>query len=68
MIGEGLNAKAFWSIELTKIGSFGANRQEMGQIMAIKELKALIVTISNNDLLILGVKGDAPRTIEFSIC
>ena len=42
MVGEGLNAKATWIIELTKIGAFGANRQEMGQIILIKQLKAVI--------------------------
>ena len=68
MIDEGLNAKASWIIELTKIGSFGANRHEMSQIMTVKELQAMVVTIRDNDSLILGVKGDSPRMIEFSIC
>ena len=68
MIGGGLNAKASWIFELTKIGSIGANRQEMGHIMRIKELKTMIVTIRDYDSLILGVKGDSPRKIEFSIC
>ena len=67
MVGDGLNTEALWIIELNKIGSIGANRQEMGQIMSIKELQAMIATIGNNDSLILGVKGDSPRTIEFSI-
>ena len=67
MVGGGLNAKASWIIELTKIGSFGANRQAMGQIISSKELKAMIITIRNNDSLILGVKGDSKRMIEFSI-
>ena len=35
----------------------------MGQIMLIKELQAMIVTLRDNDLLILGVKGDSPRMI-----
>ena len=68
VIGEGLNTEALWIIELAKIGSFGANRQAMGQIMTIKELKAIIVLIRDNDSLILGVKGDSPRSLEFSIC
>ena len=68
MIDEGLNAKASWSIELAKLGSFRANSQVMGQIMPIKELQAIIVLIRDNDSLILGVKGDAPRKIEFFIC
>ena len=68
MIGGGLNAKACWIVELTKIGSIGANRQEMGQIMLTKELEAMIPLIRNNDSLILGVKGDSVRTTEFSIC
>ena len=36
--------------------------------MAIKKLEAMIDTIRDNDSLILGVKGDSIRTIEFSIC
>ena len=68
MVGGGLNTKACWTNELTKIGSFGANRQEMGQIMTIKELKVMIAIFRDNDSLILGVKGDSPRLIEFSIC
>ena len=55
-------------IELSKIGSFGVNRQEMGQIMTVKELEAMILTIRDKDSLILGVKGDSPWTIEFSVC
>ena len=65
MTSEGLTT---WPIELTKIGSVGANSQEMGQIMTIKELKVIIVTIRDNDLLILGVKGNSPSIVEFSIC
>ena len=68
MVGEGLNAKTLRMIELAKIGSIGSNSQEMGQIMAIKELETMIATIGDNNSLILGVKGDSPRTIEFSIC
>ena len=68
MVGGGLNAKAKWSIELTKIDSFGANRQEISQIISIKELEAIIFKIRDNDSLILGVKGDSPRTIGSSIC
>ena len=68
MIGEGLNAKTCWIIELIKIGSFLANRQEVGQIMTSKELQAVIVTIRDNDSLILGVKGDSPMIFEFAIC
>ena len=52
---------------MTKIGSIRANRQEMAQIMTIKELQAMIVTIRDNDSLIFGVKGDSIRLIEFSI-
>ena len=67
IVGEWLNAKAVWGIELAKICSFGANRQAMGQIISSKELQAIAI-VRDNDSLILGVKGDSPRTIEFSIC
>ena len=53
---------------MSKIGSFGAKRQEMSQIMPVKELQAMISLIRDNDSLILGVKGDSIRIIEFSIC
>ena len=53
---------------MTMIGSFGTNKQEVGQIMSSKELKAMIVTIRNNDSLILEGTDDSPRIIEFSIC
>ena len=68
MVGGGLNTKASRTNELTKIGSIGANRQEMGQITPIEELQAMIDFFRDNDSLILGVKGDSPRIIEFSIC
>ena len=68
MIGEGLNAEAFWTLELTPLLAFASHRVEVLQISAIEGLNAMVEAISDEDSLVLVVEGDGPWKAKLAIC
>ena len=68
VIGEGLNAEAFWVLELIQLLAFTSHRVDVLQVRAIEGLDTIVIAVSDEDSLVLVVKGDAPWLVELASC
>jgi hypothetical protein len=66
VIGEGLDAKAAWVLELAQLTTLTSHRVEMLQVSMIEDLDAIIAVVRDEDSLVLVVKSDAPWTLELA--
>jgi hypothetical protein len=66
VIGGGLDAEASRRVELALLLALTSHRGQMVQVWSVEILDPVIVTIRDDNRLVLAIKCDAPRSVELT--